>query len=91
MTTKEEITLHSLFELKKFHFAQSDEVNTGDMDKYFDQIHPAHIYFILSRQRISFDRDSTIVKNNEVQLGFQIQKKDKYFSEKIKIEFSDFQ
>ncbi len=90
MTKKEEITLHSVFELKKYHFAQSDEVDLSNMDKWFDQSHPAHIYFILSRQRIFFDKDASIVKSNEVELGFQIQKQDKYFPEKIKIEFSDF-
>lgn len=90
MTNKEEITLHSFFELKKFHFAQSDEVDTSNMDQYFDLANPAHIYFIMSRQRIFFNKDKTIVSEDVIELGFQIQKKDKYFPEKIRIELSGF-
>lgn len=90
MYTKEEITLHSIFELKKFNFHQSDEVNIDEINQYFDLQYPAHIYFIMTRNRISFDKDKTIIKENKVELSLNIQKKGKFFEEKINIRFPDF-
>lgn len=90
MINKQEITFHSVFELKKFHFLQDDEVNLVDISKYFDIEYPAHIYFILSRNKINVDTANTSFDSGEVSLALKIHVKDKDFDEKIKIKIPNY-
>lgn len=90
MANKQEITLHSVFELKKFHFLQDDEVNLVDISKYFDIAYPAHIYFILSRNKINIDKENSSFEKGKAILAFKIHVKDTSFGERVKIKIPKF-
>src|ERR1700683_542840 len=82
---KNNVKFRLLFSISNYSFLQEDETEAPDLRNHFTPTHPAQIYFILAKNRITIDKNYFDFNNDTIKLKFNIQNKENTLSEIISI------